>query len=145
MEWQNRLMTDVLHTPFGFASTADDVMAGIDLTGKRSIVTGASSGIGIETARALADAGAEVVLAVRRLDAGQQIATQITEQTGNPQVSAGELDLGDLPSVASFLATWSRPLHILVNNAGIMAVPDLQRTPKDMSSNSARTSSVTSL
>ena len=55
----------VIRTPFGFRSTAAEVVAGIDLTGKRAIVTGASSGIGIETARALARAGAQVTLAVR--------------------------------------------------------------------------------
>ncbi|MCU1458265.1 MAG: oxidoreductase, partial [Actinomycetia bacterium] len=54
-------MSELLRTPFGFSSTADEVIAGVDLTGKRALVTGASSGIGEETARALAAAGAEVV------------------------------------------------------------------------------------
>jgi NAD(P)-dependent dehydrogenase (short-subunit alcohol dehydrogenase family) len=123
-------MTTLLRTPFGFSSTAADVIAGIDLTGRRALVTGASSGIGIETAGALAGAGAEVVLAVRRLDAGAEVAAQISERTGNPRVSASTLDLGDLSSVASFVAAWTGPLHILVNNAGIMAVPELHRTPQ---------------
>ncbi|WP_043727291.1 SDR family NAD(P)-dependent oxidoreductase [Kutzneria sp. 744] len=52
-------------TPFGFASTADDVAAGVDLAGRRAVVTGGASGIGVETARTLARAGAEVTLAVR--------------------------------------------------------------------------------
>ena len=56
-----------IKTPFGFSSTVDEVLQGIDLTGKRAIVTGGSSGIGIETARALAGVGAAVTLAVRRL------------------------------------------------------------------------------
>lgn len=77
-------MTDLLRTPFGFPSTADDVIAGIDLTGRRALVTGATSGIGLETARTLAAAGAEVVLGVRRREAGDRIAAQIAELTGNP-------------------------------------------------------------
>jgi len=60
----------LIQTCFGFASTAAEVIDGIDLSGKRAIVTGGSSGIGIETARALAGAGAEVTLAVRDTDAG---------------------------------------------------------------------------
>ena len=61
-----------LTTPFDFESTADEVIRGVDLTGKRAVVTGATSGLGVETARALAAAGAEVVLGVRRLDAGRK-------------------------------------------------------------------------
>ncbi|MET7496578.1 SDR family NAD(P)-dependent oxidoreductase [Streptomyces sp900116325] len=122
-------MTDLLRTPFGFSSTADDVIAGIDLTGRRALVTGATSGIGVETARTLAAAGAEVVLGVRRREAGDRIAGQITELTGNPLVGARVLDLGDLRSVAAFVVSWNGPLHILVNNAGIMALPELELTP----------------
>ncbi|MFK3979960.1 SDR family NAD(P)-dependent oxidoreductase [Micromonospora sp. NPDC050397] len=59
-----------VETPFDFSSTAEEVAEGIDLTGRRVIVTGAASGIGVETARALAGAGAEVTLAVRNTDAG---------------------------------------------------------------------------
>ena len=70
-----------ISTPFGFDSTAAEVAAGIDLNGKRAIVTGASSGIGIETARALAGAGAEVTLAVRNPDAGAQTVVDITATT----------------------------------------------------------------
>jgi NAD(P)-dependent dehydrogenase (short-subunit alcohol dehydrogenase family) len=67
-------MTTSIRTPFGFSSTADDVIDGIDLSGRRAIVTGGSSGIGVETARSLASAGAEVTLAVRRTAAGDQVA-----------------------------------------------------------------------
>ena len=63
-------MIERIKTPFGFSSTAEDVVQSIDLTGKHAIVTGGSSGIGIETARALAMAGANTTLAVRRPDAG---------------------------------------------------------------------------
>jgi 5,10-methylene-tetrahydrofolate dehydrogenase/methenyl tetrahydrofolate cyclohydrolase len=62
-------------TPFGATSTADDVIAGVDLTGKRAVVTGSSSGIGRETASALASAGADVTLAVRNAEAGLEVAT----------------------------------------------------------------------
>jgi NAD(P)-dependent dehydrogenase (short-subunit alcohol dehydrogenase family) len=117
-------------TPFGFDSTATQVVAGIDLSGKRAIVTGASSGIGVETARALAGAGADVTLAVRDTDAGDRTAADITATTGNTGVHVGRLDLADQASVATFVSNWSGPLHLLVNNAGVMALPNLQRTPE---------------
>ena len=115
-------------TPFGFESTADEVVRGVDLTGKRSVVTGATSGLGVETARALAAAGAEVVLGVRRLDAGQKVAQELREATGSGAIEAAPLDLSDLASVSAFAQAWSGPLHILVNNAGVMAIPELQRS-----------------
>jgi NAD(P)-dependent dehydrogenase (short-subunit alcohol dehydrogenase family) len=121
---------DRIITPFGAESTAAEVIDGIDLTGKRAIVTGGASGIGVETARALASAGAEVTLAVRDTDAGHRTAAGITAATGNTAVHVGRLDLADLASVAAFTATWSGPLHLLVNNAGVMALPDLQLTPE---------------
>ncbi|HXB46653.1 MAG TPA: SDR family NAD(P)-dependent oxidoreductase [Streptosporangiaceae bacterium] len=117
-----------LVTPFGFASTTSDVLRGVDLSGKTALVTGANSGIGYETARALAGAGAAVVVAARRDRAGSDAAAQIAASTGNPHVSHVLLDLADLESAARVAAAWSGPLHILVNNAGIMAVPELTRT-----------------
>ena len=119
-----------IRTPFGFESTAADVIAGIDLSGRRAIVTGSSSGIGIETARALAGAGADVTLAVRDTGAGDRTAAAITDSTGNDEVRAAPLDLADQASVAAFAAGWSGPLHLLVNNAGVMALPGLQLTPE---------------
>jgi NAD(P)-dependent dehydrogenase (short-subunit alcohol dehydrogenase family) len=112
-------------TPFGFTSTAAEVIAGVDLSGRRAIVTGASSGIGVETALALADAGAAVTLAVRNTQAGERVAAEIREGTGNGAVTVGALDLSDLSSVAAFAAAWSGPLDILVNNAGVMAIQEL--------------------
>jgi NAD(P)-dependent dehydrogenase (short-subunit alcohol dehydrogenase family) len=112
-------------TPFGFRSTAAEVIAGVDLSGKRAVVTGASSGIGVETARALADAGAAVTLAVRNAEAGERVAAEIREGTGNGAVTVGALDLSDLSSVGAFAAAWSGPLDILVNNAGVMAIQEL--------------------
>nr|WP_300148201.1 SDR family NAD(P)-dependent oxidoreductase [Propionicimonas sp.] len=95
-----------------------------DLGGRRAIVTGASSGIGRETARALASAGAEVTLAVRNPDAGRQVAAEIAAETDNKAVHVAELQLADRRSVRAFVAAWVGPLHILVNNAGIMATPE---------------------
>lgn len=114
-------------TPFGFRSTADEVISGIDLSGKHAIVTGGSSGIGVETARALASAGAEVTLAVRRPEAGEEVARAIRSTTGNTRIRVAPLDLSDLASVEAFATAWNGPLHMLVNNAGIMALPTLER------------------
>ncbi|MEV0716599.1 SDR family NAD(P)-dependent oxidoreductase [Asanoa sp. NPDC050611] len=108
----------MITTPFGATSTAAEVLAGVDLTGRRAIVTGASSGIGVATARALTDAGAEVTLAVRDVAAGRRVAPA----SGR----VAELDLADPDSVAAFVAGWSGPLDILVANAGIMATPLLR-------------------
>lgn len=114
-------------TPFGATSTAAEVIDGTDLTARRAVVTGGASGIGVETARALASAGAEVTLAVRNLEAGERTADDIIATTGNKQVSVAHLELADPASVAAFTAGWDGPLHILVNNAGVMAAP-LTRT-----------------
>ncbi len=122
-------MTTLVTTPFSAQTTAADVLAGVDLTGQRIIVTGGAAGIGIETAAALAAAGAEVTLAVRNLQAGQQAAAQITETTSSKQVFAAPLDLADQGSVADFVAAWDGPLDVLVNNAGLMAAPEM-RTPQ---------------
>jgi NAD(P)-dependent dehydrogenase (short-subunit alcohol dehydrogenase family) len=121
-------------TPFTAESTAAEVVDGIDLTGRRAIVTGGASGIGVETARALAGAGASVTLAVRDVEAGERTAAQIagttgTAATGTKQVSVARLDLADQASVAAFAAAWDGPLDMLINNAGIMASP-LMRTPE---------------
>jgi NAD(P)-dependent dehydrogenase (short-subunit alcohol dehydrogenase family) len=118
-----------ISTPFTAQSTAAEVIDGIDLTGKRAVVTGGASGIGIETARALASAGAEVTLAVRDVDAGDQTKEDIITSTGNKQILVAPLDLADQKSVAEFVTTWDGPLHILVNNAGVMACPET-RTPE---------------
>jgi NAD(P)-dependent dehydrogenase (short-subunit alcohol dehydrogenase family) len=106
------------------------VVAGVDLTGKRAIVTGGSSGIGIETARALARAGAEVTLAVRNAEAGARTAADITATTGSDTVRVSPLDLAEPGSVAAFVAGWSGLLDLLINNAGVMAIPELRLTPQ---------------
>ena len=111
-------------TGFTASSTAADVIAGIDLTGRRTVVTGAASGIGVETARALASAGAQVTLAVRDLEAGRRTAADLTATTGNSALTVMALDLADLASVRRFVDAWQGPLHLLVNNAGVMAAPE---------------------
>jgi NAD(P)-dependent dehydrogenase (short-subunit alcohol dehydrogenase family) len=111
---------------FGPDSTALDVVDGLDLGGRSAIGTGASSGIGVETARALASAGASVTLAVRDTAAGERTATSLRASTGNSDIRVTNLDLADLASVHSFAETWSGPLHLLINNAGIMHAPELR-------------------
>jgi len=120
----------ILVTPFAFASTATDVLKGVDLSGKTALVTGANSGIGFETARALAAAGAAVVIGARREQAGADAAARVKALTGNHKVSPVLLDLADLGSVNRVVAAWEGPLHVLVNNAGVMAIPELTRTPQ---------------
>lgn len=115
-------------TPFNARSTAAEVVAGIDLSGKHAIVTGAASGIGVETARALALTGAGITLAVRDVDAGARVAAGIAAATGNTDVRVVRLDLADRPSIAAFVAGWNGPLHLLVNNAGVMALPETRTT-----------------
>ncbi|MCX4092737.1 SDR family NAD(P)-dependent oxidoreductase [Nocardia sp. alder85J] len=107
-------------------STADEVLRGHDLTGTEVIVTGGAAGIGAETARALAAAGARVVLAARDRERGERAAAAMRAATGNPAVEFRTLRLDALDSVhafgAEYLAT-GRRLDLLVNNAGIMATP----------------------
>lgn len=89
------------------------------LTGRTVVVTGATSGLGAVTARELARAGAHVVLAVRDTVRGERLAQALTGST-----EVRRLDLGDLSSVRAFADAWDRPLDVLVNNAGVMAIPE---------------------
>jgi NAD(P)-dependent dehydrogenase (short-subunit alcohol dehydrogenase family) len=111
-------------TPFGFTSTASEVAAGVDLAGQRAVVTGGASGIGVETARVLAAAGAEVTLAVRDEARGAEVADAIAQATAGATVHVAPLDLTDRASIAAFTDAWDGPLDILVNNAGVMATPE---------------------
>lgn len=103
-----------------------------DLTGRRAVVTGGNAGLGLETARELARAGADVVLAVRSPVRGEAAAAAIRRAAPDAAVEVARLDLADLASVRSFAARFldAHPaLDLLVNNAGIMATP--RRTTKD--------------
>src|ERR1700742_4228412 len=115
---------------YGATTTAAKIVADVDLHGRRVVVTGASSGIGVETARALASTGAEVTLAVRNVEAGEKVADGIAEHlpAGAGGVRVAPLDLAAPASVAGFVSAWTGPLHILVNNAGVMALPKLTLT-----------------
>ena len=117
-------------TSFGKETTTDDVLEGIDLTGKLVLVTGASGGIGAETARALATAGASVTLAARNVSKAEGVAVEIRTSTGNPAVDVLELVLDQPDRVREaakvYLAGHDK-LHLLINNAGVMACP-LERT-----------------
>ena len=112
--------------PFGATSTAADVLSGVRLDGRRALVTGGTSGLGLETARALASAGAEVTVAGRNPRAGQEAADALPTAV-KTSVRFSALDLSDLGSVDALVERWEGPLHILVLNAGVMATP-LERT-----------------
>lgn len=102
-----------------------------DQTGRLAIVTGATSGLGYETARALAQSGATVVLAVRDVDKGARASQRISQQAPGATLEVMRLDLASLDSVQSFaheMVRRDRPIDLLVNNAGVMAVPTRQLT-----------------
>lgn len=114
-------------SPFGFASEARDVLAGIDLTGRTAIVTGGASGLGVETVRALARAGAHVVMPVRSREAGEKAAADLRAATGNDAIEVADMDLADFDSVRAFadgIVGRGLKIDILINNAGIMATPE---------------------
>jgi NAD(P)-dependent dehydrogenase (short-subunit alcohol dehydrogenase family) len=111
---------------FGATSTAAEVLAGVDLTGKLALVTGGYSGIGLETTRVLAAAGAHVVVPARRR------ATAEEALTGIAGVEVDELDLADLDSVRAFADRFlasGRRIDILIASAGIMAAPETRVGP----------------
>ncbi|MBI1686183.1 SDR family NAD(P)-dependent oxidoreductase [Caulobacter hibisci] len=117
-------MADRIVSPFGARSTAREVIAGHDLTGRAAIVTGAATGIGIETARALAEAGADVVIAARKPELGAQAVAEIERTAGAGKARFAMLDLSSLASVRAFAGAWGdAPLNLLINNAGVMACP----------------------
>lgn len=113
---------------FGATTTTDEVLENVDLTGKIVMVTGASGGIGKETARAMAASGATVILAARDTEKTAQAASEITAATGNTTIDMLNLDLGSQANIrraaADFLDRYDS-LHILINNAGLMASPQL--------------------
>jgi NAD(P)-dependent dehydrogenase (short-subunit alcohol dehydrogenase family) len=111
---------------FGFETTVDEVLEGIDLTGQIAIVTGASGGLGAVAAGGLAKAGAAVTLTARDVQKAEKVAADIRAATGNGDVSVMELELQRPESVRRFAKAWlaeTTRLHILINNAGVMACP----------------------
>jgi len=118
---------------FGATSTTDDVLAGVDLSGKRILVTGVSAGLGVETARALASHGAQVVGAARDLKKAQGATQVVRDQAANGGgLELVALDLADLKSVracADALLADGRPFDVVIANAGVMACP--KSTTKD--------------
>jgi len=112
---------------FGAETTTDDVLSGIDLSGKRVLVTGVSAGLGVETARTLAAHGAYVVGAARNLDKAQAATGAVRAQAANGGgLELVELDLASLASVrecADALLAAGKPFDVVIANAGVMACP----------------------
>ena len=111
---------------FGAKSTATEVVRCHNLDGFEVIVTGGASGIGAETVRVLAKAGARVVIGARDVKRAQEVANEIKNSTGSNKIEVERLDLASLKSVHEFARNFlakNRPLHILVNNAGVMSGP----------------------
>ncbi|KAL8141631.1 hypothetical protein V2J09_014663 [Rumex salicifolius] len=111
---------------FSYSSTAEQVTEGIHGNGLTAIVTGASSGIGVETTRVLALRGVHVVMAVRNMEAGREVKEEILKEIPNAKVDVLELDLSSMDSVRKFASEYNSsewPLNLLINNAGVMCTP----------------------
>jgi NAD(P)-dependent dehydrogenase (short-subunit alcohol dehydrogenase family) len=111
--------------PFGAESTADEVTAGMDLTGKTALITGGNSGLGLETMRVLAARGAHVLCAARTLDKAKEACASVSGKT-TPVV----IELTDFPSIVTgtdAVRAQGLPIDMLILNAGIMALPELQQ------------------
>lgn len=114
-----------LGSGFGMRSTPSEVIGGADLSGMLAVVTGGYSGLGLETTKGLAEAGADVIVPARRPDHARNVLSELGATAGT--VTVDEMDLGDLPSAISFgerVATGARSVDILINNAAIMACPE---------------------
>lgn len=107
---------------FNKDTKAMEIVKGVDLKGYEVIVTGGSSGIGTETVKALATAGARVIVTVRDLDRARPVIEELKKETKNEKIELELMDLVSLKSVKEFLKRFlamNRPLNILINNAGI--------------------------
>lgn len=111
---------------FGAATTTDEVLDGIDLAGKLVFITGGASGLGAETARAMAARGAHIVIAARDMAKGEEAAKTVREATGSDAVDVIACDLGSLANIrecaGATLAKYDK-IDLLINNAGVMACP----------------------
>ncbi|MEX3009358.1 oxidoreductase [Hoeflea sp. TYP-13] len=116
-----------LGSGFGPKTPASDIVKGLDLSGKNAIVTGGYSGIGLETARVLAAAGAHITVPAR-----DRVKAEAALEDVSGDIAIADMDLGEIASIRKFAADYlssDRPLHILINNAGIMACPEARVGP----------------
>jgi NAD(P)-dependent dehydrogenase (short-subunit alcohol dehydrogenase family) len=119
------LLTDIPRSDYGFATTADDVVAGYDLSGKTVLITGCNSGLGYESLRTLAAAGAHVIGTARTMEKAQQACASVGGKT-TPLVC--ELtDMNSIVTCANAVNGIDAPIDILICNAGIMALPKLEQ------------------
>jgi NAD(P)-dependent dehydrogenase (short-subunit alcohol dehydrogenase family) len=111
---------------FGKTTTADEVLEGMDLTGRRFVITGAASGLGRESARALATHGAVVTVLARNQERVSEAVAELESRVPGATVTSGVVDLGDLSSIRSFAEGYldsHQAIDVLINNAGVMACP----------------------
>ena len=111
---------------FGSTTTTDEVLEGIDLTGRRIVITGAASGLGLESARALAAHGATVTVLARSDERAAGAKDQVDALVPGASVEYGVVDLGELASIRRFADTYLEThdaIDVLINNAGVMACP----------------------
>lgn len=118
-----------IKSPLAPRADAADLLKDTDLTGQTAVVTGAASGLGVETVRALLSAGARVIMPVRDTARGEEVARDLAQATGNSDVHVVQLDLGSLASVrqaAGEILALAPQIRMLINNAGVMATPQGQ-------------------
>jgi NAD(P)-dependent dehydrogenase (short-subunit alcohol dehydrogenase family) len=111
---------------FNHESTTDDVLEGLDLSGRRFVITGAASGLGEESTRALAAHGASVLMLARDPAKNDEAAARIRAEVPDADLSLDVLDLADVASIRSFAARFldgGQAIDVLMNNAGVMACP----------------------
>lgn len=111
---------------FGADTTTDEVLEGIDLTGQRVVITGAASGLGFETARAMADHGAVVTVLARSADKAEGAVAELAELVPDGSFEPGVVDLADLATIRAFAEGYLADhdaIDVLINNAGVMACP----------------------
>ena len=113
--------TDEVFSRFGSKTAADEIVQGMDLSGRFIIITGANTGIGYETARSLASAGARVLLACRSVEKASEATERIRKSNPKADVSFAELDLGSFDSIRSFMESLNEPsIDVLICNAGVL-------------------------
>ena len=128
-------MQTPIDSPFNNTTTAEEIIASIDLSGKLAVITGGSTGIGKETARVMANAGADIFIGARNVEKLNEAKEELAA-VGSGEVFAARLDLMEPASVHEFadvVLALGRPLDLLINNAGVMATP-LERNSLGMES-----------